>query len=100
MARYSIGRLARKQVITDRGLPIGELVDMVVDEITGKALRLACRPSKDELVQELIRTLPHDKGGNVLIPFTTVKHVRDYIVLDEKLVRIYSMRSRMKVRRS
>lgn len=94
MARYSIGRLNRKQIITDRGLPIGVLVDMVIDELTGKALRIVCKPEKEDLVYELTKGIPHDEKGNVLIPYTAVKHIRDLIVLDEKLIRIYAMKAR------
>ncbi len=88
MARYSVSRLAGKPIITDKGLMLGEVTDLVVDEITGKMISLVIRSSRgaaDALLQKLRR----DRKGNILIPYSTVKYIREMIVVDERLLKVY-----------
>ncbi len=88
MPRYSIGRLAGKGVVTDRGLIIGELVDLVVDELSGKALSLVVKEAKGA-AESLVKKLKQDRKGLVLVPYSTVKYIREMIVIDERLLKIY-----------
>ena len=88
MGRYSVSRLASKPVITDKGLMLGEVVDLVVDELTGKLISLVLRTSKGA-GETLLQKLKRDKRGNVLLPYSTVKYVREMIVVDERLLKVY-----------
>ncbi len=88
MARYSVARLARKPVITDKGLMLGEVVDLVVDEITGKVLSLVIRSSRGA-ADSLLQKLRKDRKGNVFLPYSSVKYIREMIVVDEKYLKVY-----------
>jgi sporulation protein YlmC with PRC-barrel domain len=88
MARYSIARLANKPVITDQGLLLGEVTDLVVDEISGKVISIIIRSNRGA-ADALLQKLKRDRKGNVLIPYSTVKYIREMIVVDERLLKVY-----------
>ena len=88
MAKYSVSRLGGRGVITDRGLVLGEVVDLVVDELSGKAISLVVEEAKGA-AGALTKKLKRDRDGNVLIPYSTVKYIREMIVVDERLLKLY-----------
>ncbi|RLG46627.1 MAG: hypothetical protein DRO06_04115 [Thermoproteota archaeon] len=88
MARYPVGRLAGKAVVTDRGLALGELVDIVIDELSGKAVKLVIREARGA-GEALTQKLERDRRGLVMLPYSTVKYIREMIVVDERLLRVY-----------
>ncbi len=88
MAKYSVSRLGGRGVITDRGLVLGEVVDLVVDELSGKAISLVVEEAKGA-AGSLTKKLKRDREGHVLIPYSTVKYIREMIVVDERLLKLY-----------
>ena len=88
MARYSIERLAGKSVVTDKGSVLGEVVDLIVDELTGKVLSVVVEEVKRS-DRSLTRQLKRDAEGNILLPYSTVSSVGDVLIVDEKLLQIY-----------
>lgn len=68
--------------MTDRGLRVGQLIDMVVDESTGKILTLVVKP----MVKGSLGDLPKDDYGNILVPYGCVVAIRDYIVVNEHML--------------
>ncbi|MBU7045329.1 MAG: PRC-barrel domain-containing protein [Theionarchaea archaeon] len=77
MAKIAASRIRDRMVVTSQGHEVGLLFDIVTDEKTGK-----CEPTTEEM-RELLLT---DREGLVLIPFTALRAIRDFIVVDAKRV--------------
>lgn len=88
MTQVFASRLRGANVLTDRGLQIGKLQDMVVDEGTGKILNLIVRPVSREILQNMPK-----EGGDALIPFSSVMAMRDYIVVNERVLAIQQLKA-------
>ena len=88
MAKIFVSRLRGMNVLTDRGLQIGKLQDMLVDEESGRITSLVVRP----IARETLENLPKEKGGNVLLPFSAVMAIRDYIVINERVLVIQQLK--------
>ncbi len=82
MAKIAASRIRDRMVVTSQGHELGLLFDLVADEKTGKLVALVVEPTTEEM-QELLLT---DKEGLVLIPFSALRAVRDFIVVDAKRV--------------
>lgn len=89
MARIFASQLRGMNVLTDRGLQIGRLHDILVDEESGRILSLVVKPSK-----EAVEALPKDESGNALLPFSSVMAMRDYIVINERVLVIQRLKTR------
>jgi sporulation protein YlmC with PRC-barrel domain len=90
MARFSVTKLAEMPVVTDKGLVVGEIVDLIVDELSGKITYLVVKKAKSS-AGAFLQKLRHDKEGNILIPYPAVKHITEMVVLDEKFLRIHAL---------
>ncbi len=90
MAQIFASRLRGMDVLTDKGIKIGQLHDMTVDEEKGEIISLVVRP----LIRERLEKLPKDPDGNALIPFSLVTAMRDYIVVNEQALAIQQLRAR------
>jgi sporulation protein YlmC with PRC-barrel domain len=88
LAQIIASKLRSIGVITDRGLQIGKLNDIVFDESDGKILTLLVKPAK-----EIIGGIARDSSGNALIPFNAVMSIRDYIVVNERVVAIQQLKA-------
>ena len=77
-------------VITDRGLQIGQLSDMLIDETNGKILSLVVKP----VGKEVLKDLPKDESGSSLVPFETVMAIRDFIVVNERVLAIQRLKTK------
>ena len=77
-------------VITDRGLQIGRLSDMLVDETNGKIVSLAVNP----IGKGVLESMPKDANGLPLIPFDAVMAMRDYIVVNERVLTIQQLKTK------
>ena len=88
MAKIFVSRLRGMNVLTDRGLQIGRLQDMLVDEESGRITSLVVRP----ITREMLENLPKEKGGNALLPFSAVMAIRDYIVINERVLVIQQLK--------
>lgn len=75
-------------VLTDRGLQIGKIQDMLVDEGNGRIISLVVRP----VAKELLENLPKDESRNALLPFSSVMAIRDYIVVNERVLAIQQLK--------
>jgi len=75
-------------VLTDRGLQVGRLQDMLVDEESGRIISLVIRP----VTKEALGNIPKDASGNALLPFNSVMAMRDYIVVNERVLVIQQLK--------
>lgn len=88
MPRYSIDKLAGKTVVTDKGAVIGEVADLIADELTGRVLSIVVEEVQ-KTDKKIVKWLKKDAKNNVLVPYNTVNSVRDMVIIDEKLLQIY-----------
>ena len=84
MGQIFSNRLKGIGILTDKGVQIGQLRDIVIDEGNGKVLALSVKLAKGVTLQGLQK----DEGGNPLIPFSAVLAMRDYIVVNERALAI------------
>ncbi|KXB00237.1 hypothetical protein AKJ35_00840 [candidate division MSBL1 archaeon SCGC-AAA833F18] len=90
MAKVFASSLRDMRILTDKGLRVGRIFDMTVDENNGKIETIVVKPESREIAQ----SLNTDEDGNAVIPFSSVVAVRDYIVVSEKSLAIQRMKSR------
>ena len=88
MAQIFASRLRGMNVLTDRGLQVGRLQDMLVDEESGRIISLVIRP----VTKEALGNIPKDSSGNALLPFNSVMAMRDYIVVNERVLVIQQLK--------
>lgn len=89
MAHLPANKLRSMGIISDRGLQLGRLVDILFDEKDGKIYSLVVRP----LSRDTLKGVPQDPNGNVLIPFSAVMSIRDFIVVNERVLAIQQLKS-------
>jgi sporulation protein YlmC with PRC-barrel domain len=85
-----VSRLRAKGVVTDRGLQVGRLVDVAFDENEGRILSLLVKPVSSKTLSGISR----DTGGNISIPFNAVMSIRDFIVINERVLAIQQLKAR------
>jgi sporulation protein YlmC with PRC-barrel domain len=90
LTQISANRLRGIGIITDKGIHIGQLRDIVIDETNGKILALSIKLSKEVSLQGLNK----DDSGNPMIPFSAVLAMRDYIVVNERALTIQLAKTR------
>ncbi|MEM2878440.1 MAG: PRC-barrel domain-containing protein [Candidatus Hadarchaeales archaeon] len=90
MTQLLAGRLRSLIVISDRGLQLGRLNDILFEEESGKILFLLVRP----LTKETLKGVPQDNSGNAMIPFSAVMSIRDFIVVNERVLAIQQLKGR------
>lgn len=76
-------------VITDRGLEIGKINDIIFDEKDGKIITIVVKPASKEAVGSMQR----DASGNALVPFSAVMSIRDYVVVNERVLAIQQLKA-------
>lgn len=76
MARQLSGR----KVITNEGEDFGRLIDLNVNEVTGKIESLVIEPNPDNEMAERLRK----EDGTVQIPYESVLAVGDYVIVDKR----------------
>ncbi len=79
MARWMAKKLSNKKVMGTDGSEMGILYDITCEPRTGDLIDLIIRPDMT-LNVENYRT----EDGLVLIPFSAVRAIQDYIVVDKK----------------
>jgi hypothetical protein len=63
---------------------------MIFDEKNGKIASLVVKPiSKESLIG-----VPRDPDGNVMIAFSAVMSIRDYIIVNERVLAIQQLKAR------
>jgi sporulation protein YlmC with PRC-barrel domain len=86
-----VSKLRAIGVVSDRGLQIGRLVDVTFDEADGRIISLLVRPVSSETLSGISR----DDRGNVVVPFNAVMSIRDFIVVNERVLAIQQMKARV-----
>ncbi len=76
-------------VVSDRGLQIGRLMDMTFDEREGRLASLVVRPMSGDTLTGIAR----DSSGNILIPYSAVMSIRDYLVINERVLAIQQLKT-------
>lgn len=71
--------LLGRNVVSDRGTVIGRLTDLSIETLAGKIMMLIIKPGKD-IDARFFRL---NERGEILIPFTAVKAVKDVIIINE-----------------
>jgi len=77
------------EVISDCGLKIGRVMDVIFDEKDGRIVSLVVKPS----TRDALSGTPKDAKGNFIVPFSSVVSVRDLIVVNEKVLVTQQVRS-------
>ncbi|NYZ77518.1 PRC-barrel domain-containing protein [Candidatus Micrarchaeota archaeon] len=81
MVKYLVARqLSGRKVITNEGEDFGRLIDLNVNEITGKIESLVIEPNPDNEIAEKLRK----EDGSVQISYESVLAVGDYIIVDKR----------------
>jgi sporulation protein YlmC with PRC-barrel domain len=78
MGKVFSASIAGKEIVNIDGMVLGELEDVVFEVQTGKLVDLMVKPNR-----ELNRSKYRENGRFVLIPFSSVVAIKDYIVIDE-----------------
>jgi sporulation protein YlmC with PRC-barrel domain len=78
MGKVFAGSIADKQIVNIDGAVLGDLENVIFEVPTGKLVDLVVKPNSG-----LDRTKYREDGKYVLIPYSSVVAVKDYIVVDE-----------------
>lgn len=79
MAKITGKSLLGRNVVSDRGTVIGNLVDLSIETVAGKVMMLIVKP--DKTVETKYFRL--NDQGEILIPFTAVKAVKDVLIITD-----------------
>ncbi len=82
MGKIAATRLRDKMIVTEQGHEIGTLFDMVINEDTGELIALVVEPTTDVILNNMIT----DKENLVLVPFSAVRAVKDFIIVDVRRI--------------
>lgn len=82
MVKYAIAKqLAGKRLITTDGEDIGRLIDLFINELTGKIESVLVEPNPDSSLAAKAR---HESGGLLTIPYSAVLDVKDVMIIDRR----------------
>ena len=81
MGKYLIARqLSGKKVITNEGEDFGRLVDLNINEVTGKIEHLVVEPNPDSPLAAKIRK----EDGMVNVAYESVLAVGDFVIVGKR----------------
>lgn len=81
MAKYLIARqLSGKKLVTNEGEDFGRLVDISVNEVTGKIEFMVVEPNPDSDLASKMRK----EDGMVLVPYESVLACGDYVIVEKR----------------
>jgi len=84
MAKIFIAKqLGGKRVITNDGEDVGKVIDLIVQEHTGKIQSLLLEPNLDN---PKFNDLPKE-DGLLSVPYEAVLAASDYIIIDKKNIK-------------
>jgi len=92
LTQILVSKLKSIGIISDRGLQLGRLDDILFDEKDGKVHSLIIKP----ITKETLEGIPRDSSGNALIPFKAVMSIRDFIVVNERVLAIQQLKAQPK----
>lgn len=78
ISKVFAGDIAGKEIVDIDGAVLGEVENIVFDLQTGQLIDLVAKPDS-----QLLRQKYREDGKYVLIPFSSVVAIKDYIVVDE-----------------
>ncbi len=82
MVKYAIAKqLAGKRIITTDGEDLGRVIDLFLDEVTGKLETILLEPNPDSAYATRAQ---HDGAGLITIPYGAVLDVKDVMVVDRR----------------
>ncbi len=82
MANVFAKNLSSKQVMATDGTEIGILFNIVMDIKTGELINMIVKPD-----MSLDTTKYNNDGQYILLPFESVRAIKDYIVVDKNMAR-------------
>lgn len=83
MGKFVIAKqLAGKMLVSNDGEGIGRIIDLSVNEVTGKIMSLIAEGNPDSVTARKMRK----EDGMLVIPYSAVLAVSDYIILDKKAI--------------
>jgi sporulation protein YlmC with PRC-barrel domain len=81
MGKYLMARqLSGKKVITNEGEDFGKLVDLNINEVTGKLETLVVEPNPDSALAANMKK----EDGMLVIPYESVLAVGDYMIVEKR----------------
>jgi sporulation protein YlmC with PRC-barrel domain len=81
MAKFAIAKqMAGKRIITSSGEEVGRLLDLLINEVTGRVETLVVEPNLDS---KLVQRVKRDEGM-ILLPYNAVMAVGDHLIVDRK----------------
>jgi sporulation protein YlmC with PRC-barrel domain len=82
MARIPFKEVQAKTVVSEGGRMFGKVLDITVDVTTGELINLLVEPTKYIIAhfEDLVR----DKTGRLLLPFSAVTAVGDFVLINEQ----------------
>ena len=81
MSKFVIAKqLAGKILVSNDGEGIGRLVDLTINEVTGKIVSIVAEPNPDSATARKMKK----EDGLLVVPYSAVLAVGDYIILDKK----------------
>jgi sporulation protein YlmC with PRC-barrel domain len=78
MGKVFAGSIADKEIVNVDGRVLGDLENLIYDVMTGRLVDLVVKPNSG-----LDRSRYREDGKYVLIPYSSVVAIKDYIVVDE-----------------
>ena len=81
MAKYLIARqLSGKKVVTNEGEDFGRLVDINVNEVSGKIENLMVEPNPDSILASKMQR----EDGMVRVNYESVLAVGDFVIVEKR----------------
>ena len=82
MVKYAIAKqLAGKRIITTDGEDLGRVIDLFLDEASGKLESILLEPNPDSA---FATRATHDASGLITVPYGAVLDVKDVMVVDRR----------------
>ncbi len=81
MAKYLLARqISGKKLVTNEGEDFGRVVDIIINEVTGKMEYLVVEPNPDSLSASNLRK----EDGMAHVRYDSVLAVGDYIIVEKR----------------
>ncbi len=81
MVKFAIAKqLAGKRIITTDGEELGRVLDLYINELTGKIENVLIEPNPDSTLAQRMGS----EGAEVTIPYSSVLDVKDVMVVDRR----------------
>jgi len=78
LGKVFAGSIADKEIVNVDGRVLGDLENLIYEVMTGRLVDLVVKPNSG-----LDRSRYREDGKYVLIPYSSVVAIKDYIVVDE-----------------